>query len=152
KYPSRDRERDPGHALCGPIAVRDAKPGMVLEVRLKTIRTGTWGWAMGGGFPSAGNNRLGLADAPEHMILWALNPDDGTARSQSGYTLRMRPFMGILGMPPDEPGRQSTIPPRFCGGNIDCKELVAGSTLYLPIAVDGGLFSTGDGHAIQGDG
>jgi acetamidase/formamidase len=60
--------------------------------------------------------------------------------------------MGILGMPPDEPGRHSTFPPRFCGGNIDCKELIAGSSLYLPIAVDGGLFSVGDGHALQGDG
>jgi acetamidase/formamidase len=64
----------------------------------------------------------------------------------------MRPFVGNLGMPPAEPGRHSTFPPRFCGGNLDCKELVAGSTLYLPIAVAGGLFSLGDGHAVQGDG
>ncbi|MFD1676462.1 acetamidase/formamidase family protein [Alicyclobacillus fodiniaquatilis] len=55
-------------------------------------------------------------------------------------------------MPPDLEGMQPTFPPRFCGGNIDCKELVAGSTLYLPIAVCGGLFSVGDGHAVQGDG
>lgn len=55
-------------------------------------------------------------------------------------------------MPPDEPGIHSTFPPRFCGGNIDCKELIAGSTLYLPIPVAGGLFSVGDGHAVQGDG
>ena len=57
-----------------------------------------------------------------------------------------------MGMPPDEPGRHSTGPPRRCGGNIDCKELVAGTTLYLPISVDGALFSAGDGHAAQGDG
>ena len=57
-----------------------------------------------------------------------------------------------MGMPPDEPGRHSTAPPRRCGGNIDCKELVAGTTLYLPISVDGALFSAGDGHAAQGDG
>ena len=55
-------------------------------------------------------------------------------------------------MPPDEPGVHSTIPPRRCGGNIDCKELVAGTTLYLPIPVDGARFSAGDGHAAQGDG
>jgi acetamidase/formamidase len=55
-------------------------------------------------------------------------------------------------MPPDEPGVHSTIPPRRCGGNIDCKELVAGTTLYLPIPVDGAHFSAGDGHAAQGDG
>ena len=55
-------------------------------------------------------------------------------------------------MPPPEPGVHSTGPPRRCGGNIDCKELVAGTTLYLPISVDGALFSAGDGHARQGDG
>lgn len=73
-------------------------------------------------------------------------------RNQYGQTIPLRPFMGILGMPPDEPGIHSTIPPRACGGNIDCKELVSGSTLYLPIAVPGALFSTGDGHAAQGNG
>jgi acetamidase/formamidase len=55
-------------------------------------------------------------------------------------------------MPPPEPGRHSTIPPYWHGGNLDCKELVAGSTLYLPVPVEGGLFSVGDGHAAQGDG
>jgi acetamidase/formamidase len=60
--------------------------------------------------------------------------------------------MGVMGMAPDEPGILSTRPPRVCGGNIDCKELVEGSTVFLPIAVKGGLFSTGDGHAAQGDG
>jgi acetamidase/formamidase len=57
-----------------------------------------------------------------------------------------------MGMPPAEPGIHPTSPPRFTGGNIDCKELGVGATLYLPIAVEGGLFSTGDGHAAQGDG
>lgn len=57
-----------------------------------------------------------------------------------------------MGMPPDEPGLHSTIPPRPTGGNLDCKELVEGATLYLPIAVVGGLFMVGDGHAAQGDG
>ena len=64
----------------------------------------------------------------------------------------LAPFLGVMGMPPDEPGVHSTGPPRRCGGNIDCKELVAGTTLYLPISVDGALFSAGDGHAAQGDG
>ena len=57
-----------------------------------------------------------------------------------------------MGMPPDEPGIHSTSPPRYCGGNIDCKELVSGSSLFLPISVEGALFSAGDGHAAQGDG
>ena len=66
--------------------------------------------------------------------------------------LDLKPFLGVMGMPPPEPGAHSTIPPRRWGGNLDCKELVAGSTLYLPIPVDGALFSAGDGHAAQGDG
>ena len=80
----------------------------------------------------------------------------GSSRTASaaalGREVRLAPFLGVLGMPPDEPGVHSTIPPRRCGGNIDCKELVAGTTLFLPIPVDGALFSAGDGHAAQGDG
>ena len=71
---------------------------------------------------------------------------------QYGHAVRLRPFMGVLGMPPAEAGWHRTAPPRPCGGNLDCKELIAGSTLYLPIAVPLGLFSVGDGHAAQGDG
>jgi acetamidase/formamidase len=75
-----------------------------------------------------------------------------TGTNQHGHTIALKPFMGVMGMPPDEAGFLSTAPPRYCGGNLDCKELVAGTTLYLPIAVHGGLFSVGDGHAVQGDG
>ncbi len=64
----------------------------------------------------------------------------------------MHPFLGVIGMPPDEPGVHPTAPPRASGGNIDCKELVAGTTLFLPIPLDGALVSAGDGHAAQGDG
>jgi acetamidase/formamidase len=60
--------------------------------------------------------------------------------------------MGVMGMPPSDGGKHSTIPPRRTGGNLDCKELIAGTSLYLPIEVAGGLFSIGDGHATQGDG
>ena len=66
--------------------------------------------------------------------------------------MTIRPFLGVMGMPTDEPGLLSTTPPRVTGGNIDCKELVEGSSIFLPVAVPGGLFSTGDGHAAQGDG
>jgi acetamidase/formamidase len=81
-----------------------------------------------------------------------LDREQMTARNQHGHTVKLRPFMGVMGMPPDEPGMHSTAPPRVTGGNIDCKELVVGSSLFLPIAVPLGLFSTGDGHAVQGDG
>ena len=81
-----------------------------------------------------------------------LDPVAGTGRNQHGHTVALRPFLGVIGMPPAEPGRHSTIPPRPHGGNLDCRELVAGSTLWLPIPVDGALLSVGDGHAAQGDG
>jgi acetamidase/formamidase len=148
----RDFDRDPGHALCGPIAIAGAQPGMTLAVHITDVRSAHRGFSCGGGFPSYWNERLGLTEAPEWFVRWRLDPKTNIATSQTGQRLHMRPFAGNLGMPPAEPGRHSTFPPRFCGGNLDCKELVAGSTLYLPIAVAGGLFSLGDGHAMQGDG
>jgi acetamidase/formamidase len=75
-----------------------------------------------------------------------------TGEDNEGHKVALRPFMGVMGMPPDEPGDHGTGPPRQCGGNLDCKELVAGTRLFLPVAVAGGLFSVGDGHAVQGDG
>jgi len=125
---------------------------MTLAVHLTAIRTAHRGFSCGGGFHSYWNERLGLTEAPEWFVRWRLDPETNTATSQVGQRLRMRPFVGNLGMPPAEPGWHSTFPPRYCGGNLDCKELVAGSTLYLPISVAGGLFSLGDGHALQGDG
>jgi acetamidase/formamidase len=74
------------------------------------------------------------------------------ARDEKGRTMKLRPFMGVMGVAPPEPGEHSTTPPRVWGGNIDCKELVSGTTLYLPIGVEGALFSVGDGHGAQGDG
>src|SRR5207247_9765369 len=105
-----------------------------------------------GGWSSPSNDRLGVSDRPGIVHAWTLDAETMTGRNHHGHTISLRPFMGILGMPPDEPGRHSTSPPRIWGGNLDCKELVAGSTLYLPIPVAGALFSVGDGHAAQGDG
>jgi acetamidase/formamidase len=84
------------------------------------------------------------------MLEWRLDGD--VARDEAGRELDLRPFLGVLGMPPPDPGAHSTAPPRIWGGNIDCKELVPGTRLYLPIPVDGALFSAGDCHARQGDG
>ena len=75
---------------------------------------------------------------PPHLIRWELDGDVGRG---GGRSVRLAPFLGVMGMPPPEPGFHSTHPPRPWGGNIDCKELVAGATLYLPIPVDGALFS-----------
>jgi acetamidase/formamidase len=137
---------DAGHALCGPIAVEGAEPGMTLEVHIGDIRPGTWGFTFGGH-----REHLGIVDEQAYHR-WTLDATAMTGRNQHGHVVALSPFMGVMGMPPEEPGAHSTGPPRVTGGNFDCKELVAGSTLYLPIAVKGALFSVGDGHAAQGDG
>ncbi len=125
---------DTGHALAGPIEVRGARAGQILVVQVGEVRPGRTGVTL---------------TEPPHRIDWELDGDVGHAL---GRSVRLAPFLGVLGMPPDEPGVHPTVPPRRSGGNIDCKELVAGTTLYLPIPVDGALFSAGDGHAAQGDG
>lgn len=155
KYPRPQTPANGGHALCGPIHVEGARPGMTLEIRINDLRPATFGWNSGGGWPNWQNQRLGIADPPEVMVDWVIDHTrrfaTTTIRDQH-LTVPIHPFMGVLGMPPAEPGIHATFPPRATGGNIDCKELVQGSSLFLPIAVDGGLFSVGDGHAAQGDG
>jgi acetamidase/formamidase len=134
QFVAKTPELDTGHALAGPIAVRGARPGQTLTVRVDEVEAGDWGFTEGG---------------EGHAVYWALAEGVGRAL---GRELDLVPFLGVMGMPPPEPGVHSTIPPRRWGGNIDCKELVAGTTLYLPIPVEGALFSAGDGHAAQGDG
>ncbi len=152
RFEPRIEGRDAGHALCGPIAIRGAEPGMTLEIQIGALRPGGWGVTYAGGQARRQlNERLGVADR-NGMLIWTLDPDALIGRDQYGHSVALRPFLGVLGMPPDAPGLHPTAPPRICGGNIDCKELMTGSTLYLPILVPGGLFSAGDGHAAQGDG
>lgn len=151
-FPGRDHERDPGHALCGPVWIEGARKGMTLEVRVVSLRVGTWGFTGAGGHAGHWNVPLALAEVPRATLRFALDADAGVGRDAHGRAVALRPFLGIMGMPPDEPGRHPTGPPRACGGNIDCRELTAGSRLFLPIPVDGALFSAGDGHAVQGDG
>jgi acetamidase/formamidase len=141
KTATTNLEGPKGHALCGPVSIRGTEPGMTLAIHIESIRPGTWGWTVGGETTEG-----------EVLHLWELDPIHMRGRNQLGHEIPLRPFMGVMGMPPAEAGQHSTIPPRLTGGNIDCKELIAGSRLYLPIAVPGGLFSTGDGHAAQGDG
>ncbi len=150
-FEPRDPVTDSGHALCGPVFVRGAEPGMTLEVRIDTVMPANWGYVYAGGWRTPLNDRLGVSQTAV-IHNWALDTAAMTARNQHGHTVRMRPFLGVMGMPEDVLGRQSTTPPRRTGGNLDCKELVAGSSLFLPVAVPGGLFSAGDGHAAQGDG
>ena len=134
KFEPRNPELDTGHPIAGPVAVGGAKAGKTLVVRIDEVVVGEWG----------------VTWAPEnHLVHWELGGGVGRAL---GFEVSLAPFLGVMGMPPPEAGVHPTFPPRRWGGNIDCKELVAGTTLYLPIAVDGVLLSAGDGHAAQGDG
>lgn len=151
RFEPYDPALDSGHALCGPVAIRGAKPGMTLEVQIKKIVPGSWGWTAAGGWPHDVNKRLDLVEGGA-LLIWTLDAEAMTAMNQHGHRVRLRPFMGVMGMPTNEPGILPTSPPRVTGGNLDCKELIAGTRLFLPIAVAGGLFSTGDGHGAQGDG
>ena len=151
-FPERDEELDAGHALIGPVEVRGARAGQVLEVSIEDLRIGAGGVTQAGGFDTPLNERLGVDGGETVTLLWSLDADSATGRSDAGHEVGLAPFLGVIGMPPDEPGIHSTAPPRRCGGNIDCKELVAGTKLLLPISVDGALLSAGDGHAAQGDG
>jgi acetamidase/formamidase len=135
-FDPRDEHLDAGHALIGPVEVSGARAGKTLAVRIDEVRPGTFGETFG----------------RDTRIEWTIDADGGTATDGRGATVRIAPFLGVIGMPPDEQGIHSTGPPRRWGGNIDCKELVAGTTLYLPISIDGGHVSAGDGHAAQGDG
>ena len=153
QLPSRPTEALAGHCLIGPIAVRGANAGQTLEVRILDVVTADWGWGAAGGWDTPINTALGLGEGAEQArFVWEIDREIGRARNQHGDVVRVRPFPGVVGMPPPEPGLHSTIPPRRWGGNLDCRELVAGSTLFLPIPVDGALLSLGDGHAAQGDG
>jgi acetamidase/formamidase len=140
-----------GHCLTGPIEVRGAEPGDVLAIRIVSAVPGDWGWTAAGDKDTALNRALGLTGEPS-WLLWEID-GGGTATNDRGHTVPTSPFLGVIGMPPAEPGTHSTIPPRAVGGgNIDCRELTAGSTLYLPVTVPGALLHLGDGHAAQGGG
>jgi acetamidase/formamidase len=134
--------------VSGPVFVKGAKPGDVLEVELLEFKAKDWGWtAIIPGF--------GLL-ADEFPDPWLrISEVDGAAglvRFADGITLPHRSFPGTLGVAPAEPGEHSIVPPSRFGGNMDTKHLRAGSTLFLPVGVEGALFSLGDTHAAQGDG
>jgi acetamidase/formamidase len=151
KFEPRDEQLDDGHALIGPVEISGARAGQTLEVGIDAVRVGAWGATFAGGWSTPLNDRLGVSEG-NHAVRWTLDADSAVGRDEAGREVELQPFPGVLGMPPPEPGVHSTGPPRRWGGNIDCKELVAGTKLFLPIPLDGAHFSAGDGHARQGDG
>jgi acetamidase/formamidase len=136
-----------GHPLTGPVSVAGAAPGDVLQVDVLEVQPAAHGWT--GILPGFG---LLPEDFPEpYLRTWDLT---GGTVATLGDRIRvpLDPFCGVMGVAVAEPGEHSTMPPRRTGGNIDIKQVVAGASLYLPIEVEGALFSVGDAHAAQGDG
>ena len=138
------------HILTGPIAVRGAAPGDTLEVKIEALElTADWGWnlirPLRGTLPE---------DFPRlRRTLIPLDRTKMTATLPWGPVIPLRPFFGIMATAPrPEYGLCSSVEPREFGGNIDCKEFVPGTSLFLPVFVPGANFSTGDGLAVQGDG
>ena len=149
-YKSVPQKLNGPHILTGPVAVRGAKAGQVLEVRIKSIEL-NYDWGYNAIRPLAG----ALPDDFEKARLIHIPLDRArmVGTLPWGLELPLKPFFGIMAVaPPAAWGAIASPPPRRNGGNIDNKELVAGTTLFLPIHVDGALFSVGDGHGVQGDG
>ena len=138
------------HIVTGPVAVEGAMPGDVLEVRIDAIEFGAdWGFCLIA--PLVGTLP---EDFPEHFFSHiGIDAARRVGTLPWGMELPLSPFFGVLGVaPPARYGTLSSKEPREHGGNLDNKELVAGTTLFLPVWVDGANFSAGDGHGVQGDG
>jgi acetamidase/formamidase len=118
-YAERDEELDAGHALIGPVEVRGARVGQTLAISIDEVRVGAGAVTQAGGWSTPLNERLGVVDGETLTMLWSLDADRGVGRTDSGHEVALRPFLGVIGMPPDSPGVHSTAPPRSCGGNID---------------------------------
>jgi acetamidase/formamidase len=143
-YVAIDRTRI--HALTGPVWIDGAEPGDVLEVDVLATRHADWGWSSvleGLGF---------LKDRFRDPYLFHWQLDGESTASLAPAVVPLRPFLGVMGVARAEDGNFRTRPPGPFGGNLDVRELCAGSRLYLPVFNPGALFSCGDGHAAQGDG
>ncbi|HEV2303837.1 MAG TPA: acetamidase/formamidase family protein [Stellaceae bacterium] len=158
---ARLRKSNPGkgpHSIIGPVAVKDAEPGDVLEVHYERLRPFDWGAV----FNNPGSLGTGLLpqDFQQGQVKYLrLDLARRHARFAPEITVPLKPFQGTLGLaPPDgffaplRPGVTSSVPPGPHGGNLDLSELSEGSTLYLPVWKKGALIYTGDSHAVQGDG
>ncbi|MEO9230636.1 MAG: acetamidase/formamidase family protein [Devosia sp.] len=135
--------------VTGPIFIDGAAPGDILKVTIEAFEPSGFGWtAIIPGFGL-------LADqfTTANLTLWSYDIGSmAPAAFSKGGKVPLKPFAGTIGVAPAEAGLHSIVPPRRVGGNMDIRDLSAGSVLYLPVEVAGGLFSVGDTHAAQGDG
>jgi len=132
--------------VSGPVFVKGARPGDALEVEILEFKARDWGWtAIIPGFGL-------LADefAEPWLRISKVDSDRRAVAFSDAVTLPYEPFPGTIGVAPPEPGPHSIVPPRRWGGNMDIKHLRAGTTLLLPVGVEGALFSVGDTHAAMG--
>jgi acetamidase/formamidase len=146
------------HSIIGPIAVKDAMPGDVLEIRYRRLHPVDWGAVFNN--PAALGTGLLPKDFPQGQVKYvALDLGGMRGKFAPDINVPLSPFQGTLGLappdgyfPPLSPGVTSSVPPGPHGGNLDLKELTEGSSLYLPVWKPGALIYTGDSHAVQGDG
>src|SRR5262245_1754378 len=149
-YEGVDNDGRGDHTLNGPIAVRGAEPGDMLEIRIRSVDVR---------LPIAGQSFVpGRGLLPEEFpyeknrVTW-IDVNRKVVEFAPGIEMPAKPFWGVIGVaPPPSMGRVSSGPPNVFGGNLDNPDLGAGSTLYLPVHVSGALLSIGDGHAVQGRG
>jgi acetamidase/formamidase len=140
-----------GHILTGPIFVEGAEPGDTLEVRIRKIRLNT-PYASNGFSPNRGVLPKEDFERGRSKII-PLDRDRMTARFAPNIEIPLHPFFGSMGVaPPEAAGRVNSGPPGIHAGNLDNKDLVEGTTLFIPVHVKGALFEVGDGHAGQGNG
>jgi acetamidase/formamidase len=142
-----DLDWDRVYPLAGPIAVEGAEPGHTLAIEILDLHTLGWGW-------TAILPGLGLLpdDFPDpYLKIFDLTTGDVT-HVRDDIAIPIAPFLGTMGVCPAGASQQAVMPPGRFGGNMDTRQLVSGTTLYLPVQVEGALFSCGDAHAAQGDG
>ncbi len=135
--------------VTGPVYIDGAQPGDALKVTVLSFRPSGWGWT--GNIPGFGLLTDQFPDA--HLHHW--NYDSGLKAPVMygpGGRVPLKPMCGTIGVAPAEPGLHSIIPPRNVGGNMDIRDIAEGVELYLPVEVNGAIFSVGDTHAAQGDG
>ena len=135
--------------VTGPVFIDGAEPGDALKVTIESFKPSGWGWTAN--IPGFGLLADQFVDPALHI--WKYDPGTLTpAMFGPGGKVPLKPFTGTIGVAPAEPGEHSIVPPRRVGGNMDVRDLAAGTVLYLPVEVAGALFSVGDTHAAQGDG
>jgi acetamidase/formamidase len=132
--------------VTGPVFIEGAEPGDALQVTVIGLEGSGWGWTAI--IPGFGLLADDFTEPGLHISRYGVEG----VEFLPGIRLPFRPFPGTIGVAPAAPGLHSVVPPREVGGNMDIRDLVEGARLYLPVQVNGGLFSVGDTHATQGDG